>query len=98
VLTLAHDFFMPESSLPELSVPLCIPMKMELISHHFGGHHTMILESESQTYDTGDEHESSLRYSGLLRRLLNSGFNSRSQPFSSYLSTDSEEDPKNETH
>ncbi len=36
----------------------------------------MILNSQSETYDTGYEHESSLRYLGLGLHLLNSGFDS----------------------
>ena len=48
----------------------------QLVVCKFGGNNTMVLGSQSETYDTRYEHESSIRYLGFGLHLLNDGFDS----------------------
>jgi hypothetical protein len=55
---------------------LGIQFDPQFVVDEVGRNHTMILDSQSETYDTGHEHGSSLRYSGSYRHFLNNGFGS----------------------
>ena len=60
----------------QLTSFLDIQFDPPLVVGEVGGNNTMILDSQSETYDTGYEHESSLRYLGFGFHLLNNGFDS----------------------
>jgi len=53
-----------------------IQLDPQFVVDEVGRNDTMILDSQSETYDTGYEHESSLRYSGSYIHFLNNGFGS----------------------
>jgi hypothetical protein len=71
----------PANAAGELSALLRIQLDPEFIALQFGGDNTMILDPQGQTYDTGHEHGSFLRYLGLAGDFLNSGFDSCLLPF-----------------
>jgi hypothetical protein len=60
----------------QLPSSLDIQLDPQLVVDETGRNNTMVLDSESETYDTGYEHESSLRYLGFGYHLLNNGFDS----------------------
>jgi hypothetical protein len=55
---------------------LDIQLDPQFVVGAIDGNNTMILDSQSETYDTRYEHESSLRYLGFGFHLLNNGFDS----------------------
>jgi hypothetical protein len=60
----------------QLPSSLDIQLDPQVVVDETGRNNTMVLDSESETYDTGYEHESSLRYLGFGLHLLNNGFDS----------------------
>jgi len=60
----------------QLPSSLDIQLDSQLVVDETGRNNTMILDFESETYDTGYEHESFLRYLGFGLHLLNNGFDS----------------------
>jgi hypothetical protein len=59
-----------------LSAFLNLQFNAQFIVGEVGGNNTIVLDSQSQPYDTGYEHESSLRYLDFGCNLLNNGFDS----------------------
>jgi hypothetical protein len=55
---------------------LGIQLDPQFVIDEVGRNDTMILDSQSETYDTAYEHESPLRYLGFGFHLLNNGFDS----------------------
>ena len=55
---------------------LCIQPDPQFMVTEASGNNTMVLDSQSQTYNSGNEHESSLRYSGSSWNSINNGFDS----------------------
>ncbi len=60
----------------QLPSSLDTQLNPQFVIDETGRNDTMILDSQSETYDTGYEHESSLRYLGFGYHLLNNGFDS----------------------